>query len=84
LSDEDHRWLRSTGEKRTVTGDNNNNIIILIIIILYKHADSTAKWTITEPTQHTNTNKRDTHEANSKQTKYHFNNNNNNNKLKQK
>jgi len=67
-----------------VTGENNNNIIIIIniiLILLYKHADSTAKWTITEPTQHTtqitNHNKQDTHEANSKQTKYYFNNNNN-------
>jgi len=47
-----------------VTGDNNNNnniiiikLIIIIIIILYKHAGSTAKWTITEPTQITNHNK---------------------------
>jgi hypothetical protein len=32
------------------------HIILTTIIIIYKRAVSTAKWTITEPTQHTNTN----------------------------
>ena len=34
LSDGDRHWFKkSTGEKRSVTGDNNNNIIIIIIIL---------------------------------------------------